>query len=144
MFEIPKCLEDYQSKISGPLMDRIDLKIYMRAVDLEVFREKSISAERSETVKQRIMQARKYQQDRLNRLGIPVNVNANLSQKHMDSACALSSEVEAFCFESAQKLNLSARGLFRTLKVARTIADLAESSEIERAHIAEAFAYRLI
>lgn len=142
--KVPKCLEDYQSKISGPLMDRIDLKIYMKAVDLDVFRDKAVSSENSETVKQRILQARKYQAHRLNSLGIPVNVNANLSQKHMETACAMSTEVEAFCFESAQKLSLSARGLFRTLKVARTIADLAGSKEIERAHIAEAFAYRLI
>lgn len=142
--KIPRCLEEYQSKISGPLMDRIDLKIYMKAVDLDVFRDKKAVAESSSFVKQRIMKAREYQRKRLNNLGIPVNVNANLSQKHMEVACAMSIDVETFCFESAQKLSLSARGLFRTLKVARTIADFAESEEIQRSHIAEAFAYRLL
>jgi len=141
--KVPKCLEDYQAKVSGPLMDRIDLKVYMGAVDLDIFRDKSI-AEDSMVVKQRVMNARKKQKHRLNALGIPVEINANLSQKHMEVACSLSSETEAFCFESAQKLGLSARGLFRTLKVARTIADLSETEEILKPHLAEAFAYRLI
>ncbi|QOL19381.1 YifB family Mg chelatase-like AAA ATPase [Candidatus Bodocaedibacter vickermanii] len=141
--KVPKCLEEYQSKISGPLMDRIDLKVYMKAVDLDVFRDKA-SAESSAVVKTRIMNARNYQQQRLSTLGIPVSVNANLSQKHMETACALSTDVESFCFDTAQKLSLSARGLFRTLKVARTIADLDESAEIQKKHISEAFAYRLI
>jgi magnesium chelatase family protein len=124
-------------------MDRIDLKVYMKAVDLDVFREKN-SAESSAVVKMRIMKARHYQQQRLTALGIPISVNANLSQKYMEAACSMLPDVESFCYDAAQKLNLSARGLFRTLKVARTIADLNESDAIQKNHISEAFAYRLI
>jgi len=139
----PKCLEDYQSKISGPLMDRVDLRVYMHAVELDVFRDKS-SAEDSSTVKKRVIQARKIQHQRSEKTGIPASINAKLSQKHMETLCSMSYDVERFCFDSAQKLSLSARGLFRTLKVARTIADLDGSEDILKPHIAEAFAYRAI
>lgn len=138
----PKCLEDYQSKISGPLMDRIDLKIHMSAVELPIFKEKA-ALENSANVKKRIIKARERQQKRLSDLGVPIHINANLSQKHIEVICKLSSDAENFFFNAAQKLNLSARGLFRTLKVARTIADLAESREILKPHLSEALAYRL-
>jgi magnesium chelatase family protein len=141
--KLPKCLEDYQSKVSGPLMERIDLKVYMNAVELDVFKDKT-SGEDSLAVKDRVIIARERQQQRLNKLGIPIGINANLSQKHMEASCSMSSDVEAFCFESAQKLGLSARGLFRTLKVARTIADLNGALDISKIHLAEAFAYRII
>lgn len=139
----PKCIEEYQSKISGPVMDRIDLKVYMNSMDLDAFRDKAV-AESSLSVKARILKARDRQRIRFERLGIPGGLNANLSQKHMEEACKISIEVETFFFGAAQKLSLSARGLFRTLKVARTIADLAESNEIHRQHLAEALAYRLV
>lgn len=139
----PKCLEDYQSKVSGPLMDRIDLRVYMNAVELDAFRDKS-SAEDSKTVKERVMKARECQRRRLEKLGVPASINANLSQKYMETACSMALNVEKFCFESAQKIGLSARGLFRTLKVARTIADLEGSEDILKSHIAEAFAYRVM
>lgn len=142
--KVPKCLEDYQSKVSGPLMDRIDLKVYMSAVELDVFRDKPSVREDSSMVKNRVIAARKRQSERFLQLGIRSSTNGNLSQKHIETVCLMSSEAEVFCFESAEKIGLSARGLFRTLKVARTIADLEGADTISKLHIAEAFAYRLI
>lgn len=139
----PKCLEDYQSKVSGPLMDRIDLKVHMAAVELDAFRD-TTPAEDSNQVRDRVIKARNIQKQRFQGLGIPITLNANLSQKHISTVCALSTEMETFFFNTAQKLNLSARAVFRTLKVARTIADLSMSETIHKTHISEAFAYRLI
>lgn len=139
----PKCTSDYQSRISGPLLDRIDIKVYMNSVDLSVFRDKA-SSEDSAAVRNRVIQARERQIDRSKRLGLNFSINANIPQSHIQEICKLSPEIEEYFFNVAQKIGLSARSLFRTLKVARTIADLEGCDDIQKSHLAEAFAYRMV
>lgn len=138
----PKCMEDYQSKISGPLLDRIDIRVHMNLIDLNAFRDKA-EAEDSASVRERILIARKTQQDRFDSLDVENILNANLSQKEVEKICTLTHDIESFFFNASIKLNLSARSLFRTLKVARTIADLDQKESIELSHLKEALSFKI-
>lgn len=136
----PKCALDYQAKISGPLMDRIDLQVYIPPIELDTLRSNaSKQEESSEIVKIRVAKARAAQYKRSENLS---KLNSELTQKDVTDACKLTSKTEDFFFSAAKKIDLSARGLFRSLKVARTIADLEQCTEISNTHIAEALGYR--
>lgn len=141
--KLPRCVEEYQSKISGPLLDRIDLKLTVQTIDLHLLKSKEL-LEPSSEVKKRVNAARLLQVKRLKNLGMLSKTNADLNQKEIEMVCAIPLELETFFFNAAEKLGLSARGIFRTLKVARTIADLAASEHILQMHLSEALSYRLI
>ncbi len=131
----------YMSKISGPLLDRIDLHIEVPSVsydDLETKKRGESSAE----IKARVDKARKIQTQRYKGTGI--FSNSQLTPELMNKYCALGEEANLLLRQAFDSLGLSARAHNRILKVARTIADLAGSAEIEMEHIAEAIQYRAL
>lgn len=128
-------------KISAPLLDRIDLTVDVRAVPIEDLQRKpSEKAETSAQIAARVLLARKRQQERFANKGIRTNKEMNVRQ--IDALCALDGATEKLLLQAVDRLSISARGYHRTIKVARTIADLAGSNMIETAHVAEALQYR--
>lgn len=131
----PDQVARYRGKISGPLLDRIDIQIEVPAVPQEALL-KQADGENSETIQQRVEAARQRQ---LARQGKP---NAQLSVSEIDELCAPDAEGAALLRQVIVRLNLSARAYHRVLKVARSIADLAGDANILTPHIAEAVQYR--
>ena len=126
-------------KISGPLLDRIDIHIEVEAVKYQKL-DSSEKGETSEQIKKRVNKARKIQQERYSKHGI--YSNAELTPKLIEEYCKLDSKGKEILKNSFEKLGLSARAYGRILKVARTIADLEESKNIDVKHLAEAIQYR--
>ncbi|MBU2701235.1 magnesium chelatase family protein [Sporomusaceae bacterium BoRhaA] len=129
----------YTKKISGPLLDRIDIHLPVARLDYQDLVDKKQS-ESSATIRQRVEQVRQVERQRLSKWG--VFCNGAMSHKQVVKTCQLSVEAEKLVKQAFQKLNLSARGYDRILKVSRTIADLAQSELIEGVHVAEAIHYR--
>ena len=136
----PGMVQKYLSKISGPLLDRIDLHIEVTPVN---FSELSSNrpAEKSEIVRERVITAREIQNRRFEG-NINVHSNAQMSPKKVREVCVISDAGQILLKKAMEKLGLSARAYDRILKVARTIADLAGTSDIELEHLAEAINYR--
>lgn len=133
-------LERYKRKLSGPILDRIDLQIAVPRLMPDELLEFTTSAESSTTIRERVCRARLVQQERW----APYNLscNAELPEKIVKRALHLSSEARDYLSGMAGKLRLSGRGLSRILKVARTIADLAGDNNIQIPHLAESLMYR--
>ncbi|ATL44632.1 YifB family Mg chelatase-like AAA ATPase [Elizabethkingia sp. HX WHF] len=132
-------MQRYMNKISGPLLDRIDIHIEVDKVDFEQLSDKK-KGETSSEIRQRVIQARKIQSDRFNNLNM--NCNAQMGPKEIDQFCELNESSLKLLKTAMEKLNLSARAYDRILKVARTIADLENSHNLSTAHISEAIQYR--
>jgi magnesium chelatase family protein len=137
----PLQISRYLSKISGPLMDRIDIQIEVPAVLPEELRGKS-AGESSSVIRKRIVDARNLQRRRFSKAKI--NTNAEMSESQVEKYCALDKDSERFLLEALRTYGLTARGHHRVLKVARTIADLEKSENIETAHLGEAVQYRTL
>ena len=137
----PMQIQRYVGKISGPLMDRIDIHIDVPAVKFNELRGKSAApAESSQEVRDRVIRARDIQIRRLS--GEGVYSNSAMSSKQIREFCTLDADGEVLLERAMQKQGLSARAHDRILKVARTIADLAGSDTIHSSHISEAINYR--
>ncbi len=135
----PHLLYAYQRKLSGPILDRIDLYTEVEGVDHENLLKKNAGTEHSDTVKKRTTRARTIQHDRY---GDRTRTNAQLNNKELKKYAQLSPDAEALLNKAAVQLDISARSYMRMVKVARTIADLDESPTIEIPHISEAIQYR--
>lgn len=132
-------IRKYRSRISGPIYDRIDICVEAKAVELEQL-QKEEQGKSSKELKNLVMKARKIQEKRY--LSSPYFFNADLDTKDIAKYCFLGREEQNFMESVFYSLNLSARAYHRILKVARTIADLDESPEIKKEHLAEAVCYR--
>ena len=132
-------IRKYRARISGPVMDRIDLHIDVDGVSFESLRDKS-AQETSATIKERVSKARQIQYERFKGTGI--YTNAQMSSAMINKYCALDKAGEAILERAYHRLNLSARANSRILKVARTIADLDGSEQILEKHVSEAIRYR--
>lgn len=132
-------IHKYKSKISGPLLDRIDLQIGVDGVEYADLVSDKVE-ESSEVVKRRVNIARNIQRARFEGEGI--SCNAEMSEKHLKKYCVLSAECEDIIKSAFTSLNLSARARSRIIKVARTIADLELSENITPSHVLEAVNYR--
>lgn len=135
----PGVVQKYLNKISGPLLDRIDIHIEVTPVP---FKELSAerSGERSVDMRERVITARKVQQERY--AGKNMHCNAQMSSKQLREICRIDEAGQTLLAKAMERLGLSARAYDRILKVSRTIADLAGSPEIRTEHLAEAIQYR--
>ncbi|MEX2008775.1 MAG: ATP-binding protein, partial [Dongiaceae bacterium] len=142
----PKCAQEYQSRISGPLFDRIDLHVEVAAVsaaDLGL----PPPAEGSAEIARRVAAARERQRARYESVagdGRPIRTNAEADGKLLDEVAAPDAEGRRLLAAATERFRLTARGYHRVLKVARTLADLEASPDVRRLHVAEALSYRRI
>ena len=138
----PKCAAEYQAKLSGPLLDRIDIHIYVPPVSPWDIANKG-KGESSAVILKRVEAARKIQKQRFEKSGCPeLLTNSQLKGKLLEEVAALDNDAQKLLIDFADKFKLSARGYHRTLRLARTIADLQNETNVLRMHIAEALNYR--
>ncbi len=130
----------YRRKISGPIMDRIDLWVNVLNIDYDKLGSKVKEGEESSVIKKRVLAARKKQEERLK--NSRANTNSEMGVKDIDKLIEISKEVRDILNTTAKKLNLSARAYHRVIKLSRTIADLDGTENIEMKHVLEALQYR--
>ena len=136
-------VERYQKRTSGPILDRIDLHVSVLPVDTVEFSDNQKNSdflEPTETIRQRVILARDWQEKRFKEDSI--QSNAQMKNTHIKKYCKLTKDIEKLLRQASQKFQLSARSYMKTIKVARTIADLEGSEEIAISHIAEALQYK--
>lgn len=136
---------NYRKKLSGPIMDRIDLHLTVPAVDvnhLMIGKNEINNNEKSEVIRKRVVEARKIQSERFKNLN-HIHSNSDMKNSHLKEFSNLTGQANLLLKQAVNKFNLSARVYFRLIKVARTIADLDKSIEIKENHIAEALQYRV-
>ncbi|MFT3908926.1 MAG: YifB family Mg chelatase-like AAA ATPase [Ferruginibacter sp.] len=136
----PGIVQKYLSRISGPLLDRIDLHVEVTPVAFNELTSVS-TYEKSEAIRERVILARNIQAERYNK-NEGIYANAQMSSKMLKEICIISPAGHSLLKTAMEKLNLSARAYDRILKVSRTIADLAGSADIKPEHMAEAIQYR--
>ena len=136
----PGAVQKYLNKISGPLLDRIDLHVEVTPVAFNELSD-SKSSEKSSSICQRVIAAREIQEERYKK-NPGVYCNAQMSSKMLKEICVIDKVAQTLLKNAMEKLNLSARAYDRILKVSRTIADLAGSENIKPEHLAEAIQYR--
>ena len=132
-------MQRYRARISGPLLDRIDIQIEVPAVTFRALADRTTGAT-SDQLRGRVVAARARQLERFR--GRTVYANAQMTSRDLRASCQLDGRGEQLLEQAMQKLGLSARAYARILKVARTIADLDGSDALRPAHVAEAIQYR--
>ena len=139
----PERVRAYRARLSGPLLDRIDVHVTLPPVSISAITSGHVG-ESSETVRRRVVAARKIQSDRVRSGQTSALVNALLSSRDLDRVAALPREGNRMLTAAATRLGLSARAYSKVLKVARTLADLDSAEHITAAHVAEAVALRIL
>ncbi len=137
----PGAVQKYLNKVSGPLLDRIDLHVEVTPVAFSELSNTNSKGENSSQIRDRVIKAREIQTERY-KANSGMYANAQMSSKQLREICAISQAGETLLKRAMERLNLSARAYDRILKVSRTIADLAASSDIKVEHLAEAIQYR--
>ena len=137
----PGQIHRYRRRVSGPLLDRIDIHIEVPAVP---YRELSteLSGEKSETIRERVMKARDRQLERFK--GDRIYCNGQMKARHIKKYCTLKDDARSLLDAAMQRLGLSARAYMRILKVSRTISDLEGTADIQSHHVSEAIQYRTL
>ena len=139
----PASIAKYLERVSGPLLDRIDIEIELPAVSYDEISGVSAEGEPSAKIRERVNRARAFANERLRAAGEPVGtLNAKMSPRQLRRHCTPTKEGSELMREAFESLGLSARGHDRVLRVARTIADLDGDERITEDHIAEAIQYR--
>ena len=133
----------YRARISGPIVDRIDLHVVLPAVDVMSLQTTEVG-ESSESVRERVERARAIQADRFRRRETMATTNAQLAQKELARICALDAAGAKALRGAVEKYDFSARAYSKVLRVARTIADLEGATGIELPHVAEAVKGRVL
>ena len=139
----PERVKAYAARLSGPLIDRLDLHVRLPPVAISALSGAS-RAESSGAVRERVVAARGRQAERRRRLGFASLTNASLSPAELEAVCRLDAAGDALLQKSASELGLSARAFSKVRKVARTIADLAGDEDVRAQHVAEAIQYRVL
>jgi len=134
-------IQKYRSKISGPLLDRIDIHIETPAVKIEELQTQQI-AEESSSILKRVEACRELQRNRYKKLNTNIYTNSEISPQIIDEVCMINKENKVLLRNAMNQLSLSARAYNKVLKVARTIADLSFSEHIHTEHLMEAIQYR--
>jgi magnesium chelatase family protein len=134
---------NYYSKISKPLLDRIDLQVEVKKVDIDEITSDA-KAESSREIKNRVVNARNIQLQRFTGLKHKIFGNGQMGNKEIKKFCPLEAGSEKLLKLAVDKLDLSARSYFKVLKIARTIADLGSDETIRKQHIQEALRYRTL
>lgn len=137
----PSDLDRYKRKLSGPIVDRVDLWVSVGNVDYKKLGEEG-TGERSEEIKKRVSAARAVQADRFKKSGRDIKTNSEMNVKDLSKIVRLAADARKILDDSAERLALSARAYHRVIKTARTIADLERSPDIQAKHILEALQYR--
>jgi len=137
----PSDLDRYKRKLSGPIVDRIDLWVSVGNVDYKKLGGEG-NGEHSEKIKQRVERAREIQKDRFKKFGRKISTNSEMNVKDLGTMVHLDGKVRDMLDDSAERLGLSARAYHRVIKIARTIADLENSPNVGENHILEAIQYR--
>lgn len=136
---LPDAVSRYRQRISGPLMDRIDIQVAVPTPDAKLFA-KSCSGESSAEIRARVVAARLVQRDRFKNR--PIRTNAEMSSEDARTFAGMTAATERFAVTAAERMKLSARGYYRLLKVGRTIADLRGAPSVEIIDLSEALQYR--
>lgn len=134
--------KNYIRRISGPIMDRIDLWIGVNRVDYETLAAERVQNENSDDIRSRVMAARSRSVARFRRFGVDKTYNSEMSADDLEKMAFLNEEARHFLTVSAAKFELSGRAFHRIIKIGRTIADLSDSEQIKKGHIFEALQYR--
>jgi len=138
----PTDLLRYQRKISGPIIDRIDMWVEVSQINYEKLSEKDSDKKESAEIKNRVIKARKIQKDRFAKANRKIKTNSEMEAKDINKIADLEKNAEEILNTSAKKLDLSARAYHRIIKLGRTIADLDGNKTINSSHILEALQYR--
>jgi magnesium chelatase family protein len=133
-------LQRYQKKLSGPILDRIDIHVTVDNVEHKNLLKKDSKEEKSADIKERVIEAQRKQKDRLGKIG----QNASMSNRDIKTHTNMNTEAKEFIDIAAEKLGISARVYMKMIKIGQTIADLDNSDIITKKHIAEALQYRPI
>jgi len=141
----PLCGEEYKNKISGPLLDRIDIVVEVGQFDFFAGHENNLKSESSEVIKQRVSAVREVQKQRFSQFEELQNIsmlNSKIEGKFLDKFCKIDKDLQNILQNFVTKNRTSIRGITRILRVARTIADMENCEGIERRHLVEAISYR--
>jgi magnesium chelatase family protein len=137
---LPGQIIRYQRRLSGPLLDRIDLHVDVPAVKVDKLTSEGIIGEESKSIRQRIQKAREKQRQRFQ--GKKIKANGEMGTKEIKQFCPLENESLNLLRQAVAQMNLTARSYYRVIKLARTIADLTGEENIKTVHLAEALQYR--